>query len=129
MYALSLGVQRIGETLPDPVYALLSGLNASTVGIIAVAAVQVSLPTRTSGHGTDNCEKKAGGKVHHRRPDPAIGYYGRVRGPAIHRVVVLSASDGHRWEHDRHLGSLGTREGWTNEGKVETEAAGRATRG
>jgi len=41
MYALSLGVLRINETLPDPVYALLSGLNASTVGIIALAAVQV----------------------------------------------------------------------------------------
>lgn len=42
MYALSLGVQRIGETLPAPVYALLSGLNASTVGIIALAAVQLA---------------------------------------------------------------------------------------
>jgi hypothetical protein len=39
MYALSLGVQHIGEVLPDPVYALLSGLNASTVGIIMLAAV------------------------------------------------------------------------------------------
>ncbi|KAL2817606.1 chromate transporter-domain-containing protein [Aspergillus granulosus] len=42
MYALSLGVQRIDETLPMPVYALLSGLNASTVGIIALAAVQLA---------------------------------------------------------------------------------------
>lgn len=42
MYGLSLGVQRIGDTLPDIVYALLSGLNASTVGIIALAAVQVN---------------------------------------------------------------------------------------
>lgn len=42
MYALSLGVQRIDETLPLPVYALLSGLNASTVGIIALAAVQLA---------------------------------------------------------------------------------------
>lgn len=42
MYALSLGVQQIGETLPSPVYALLSGLNASTVGIIALAAVQLA---------------------------------------------------------------------------------------
>lgn len=41
MYGLSLGVQRINEILPGPVYALLSGLNASTVGIVAVAAVQV----------------------------------------------------------------------------------------
>ena len=44
MFALALGVERIGEVLPDPVYALLSGLNASTVGIIAVAAVQATLP-------------------------------------------------------------------------------------
>ncbi|KAJ5349834.1 hypothetical protein N7541_007561 [Penicillium brevicompactum] len=42
MYALSLGVQNMGETLPKPVYALLSGLNASTVGIIALAAVQLA---------------------------------------------------------------------------------------
>ncbi|CEL07110.1 Putative Chromate ion transporter (Eurofung) [Aspergillus calidoustus] len=42
MYALSLGVQQIDETLPAPVYALLSGLNASTVGIIALAAVQLA---------------------------------------------------------------------------------------
>ncbi|KAL3459347.1 chromate transporter-domain-containing protein [Aspergillus heterothallicus] len=42
MYVLSLGVQRIDETLPEPVYALLSGLNASTVGIIALAAVQLA---------------------------------------------------------------------------------------
>jgi len=42
MYGLSLGVQRINEVLPPPVYALLSGLNASTVGIIALAAVQLA---------------------------------------------------------------------------------------
>ncbi|CZR69016.1 related to chromate transport protein [Phialocephala subalpina] len=42
MYALLLGVSRIGDTLPPPVYALLSGLNAATVGIIALAAVQLA---------------------------------------------------------------------------------------
>jgi chromate transport protein ChrA len=42
MYALSLGVSQIGDTLPAPVYALLSGLNAATVGIIALAAVQLA---------------------------------------------------------------------------------------
>lgn len=41
MYGLSLGVQRMPDRLPAIVYALLSGLNASTVGIIALAAVQV----------------------------------------------------------------------------------------
>ena len=42
MYGLSLGVQRISENLPNPVYALLSGVNAATVGIIALAAVQLA---------------------------------------------------------------------------------------
>ncbi|CAI7588040.1 hypothetical protein N7533_008650 [Penicillium manginii] len=42
MYALSLGVQNMSETLPEPAYSLLSGLNASTVGIVALAAVQLS---------------------------------------------------------------------------------------
>lgn len=42
MFALSLGVQRISDTLPEQAYAFLSGLNASTVGIVAVAAVQLA---------------------------------------------------------------------------------------
>lgn len=42
MYALSIGVSNIGSTLPSPAYALLSGLNAATVGIIALAAVELS---------------------------------------------------------------------------------------
>lgn len=42
MFALAVGVQQIDEVLPAPAYALLSGLNASTVGIVALAAVQVS---------------------------------------------------------------------------------------
>lgn len=42
MFCFSLGVSRIGDTLPAAVYALLSGLNAATVGIIALAAVQLS---------------------------------------------------------------------------------------
>lgn len=42
MYGLSLGIARVGDVLPGPVYALLSGLNAATVGIIALAAVQLS---------------------------------------------------------------------------------------
>ncbi|KAH8743593.1 chromate transporter-domain-containing protein [Diaporthe sp. PMI_573] len=39
MYGLSVGVSNISETLPRAAYALLSGLNAATVGIIALAAV------------------------------------------------------------------------------------------
>ena len=42
MYALSLGIQNIKTGLPDSVYALLSGLNAATVGIVLLAAVQLS---------------------------------------------------------------------------------------
>ncbi|KAK3328089.1 chromate transporter-domain-containing protein [Cercophora scortea] len=42
MFGLSIGVSNINETLPRPVYALLSGLNAATVGVIALAAVELS---------------------------------------------------------------------------------------
>lgn len=42
MYGLSLGISNVSEVLPAPVYALLSGFNAATVGIIALAAVQLS---------------------------------------------------------------------------------------
>lgn len=42
MYGLGLGVANIGESLPQVVFALLSGLNAATVGIIVLAAVQLS---------------------------------------------------------------------------------------
>lgn len=42
MYALSVGVGNLDRTLPEPVYALLSGLNAATVGIVAVSAVQLA---------------------------------------------------------------------------------------
>lgn len=41
-FGLALGVGRIGEQLPGPTYALLSGINSATVGIIALAAVQLS---------------------------------------------------------------------------------------
>ncbi|EJT74751.1 chromate ion transporter [Gaeumannomyces tritici R3-111a-1] len=42
MYGLAVGVANIGQSLPRAVYALLSGLNAATVGIIALAAVQLA---------------------------------------------------------------------------------------
>ena len=42
MYALSVGIQNLSHTLPSPVYALLSGLNAATVGIVAVSAVHLA---------------------------------------------------------------------------------------
>lgn len=42
MYGLALGVGKIQSTLPDPAYALISGLNAAAVGLIAFAAVKLS---------------------------------------------------------------------------------------
>ena len=42
MFGLSVGISNIGSTLPRAVYALLSGLNAATFGIIACAAVELS---------------------------------------------------------------------------------------
>ncbi|KAM0197324.1 hypothetical protein ACHAPA_004042 [Fusarium lateritium] len=42
MFGLSVGVSSIADSLPRAVYALLSGLNAATVGIIALAAVELS---------------------------------------------------------------------------------------
>ncbi|KAK4446692.1 chromate transporter-domain-containing protein [Podospora aff. communis PSN243] len=42
MFALSLGVANIDETLPDAAYAFLSGLNASVVGVIALATTELS---------------------------------------------------------------------------------------
>lgn len=41
-FGLAVGVSNIDDTLPEPAYALLSGLNSATVGIIALAAVQLS---------------------------------------------------------------------------------------
>lgn len=42
MGGLGFGVKRIPETLPPLVYGLFTGLNAAAVGLIAVAAVQLS---------------------------------------------------------------------------------------
>lgn len=58
MYGLSLGVQQMPDRLPPAVYALLSGLNASTVGIVALAAVQVSFLGHTL---TDDSQHSVGG--------------------------------------------------------------------
>jgi chromate transport protein ChrA len=42
MYALAIEISHVSNTLPLPVYALLSGLNAGTAGVIAFAAVQLA---------------------------------------------------------------------------------------
>ena len=49
MFGLAQGVSNIVSVLPDPVYALLSGLNAATVGLIALAGMQLSTQTITDG--------------------------------------------------------------------------------
>ncbi|KAG8630640.1 hypothetical protein KVT40_002259 [Elsinoe batatas] len=42
MLALGLGIQQVGDVLPAVAYAFLTGLNAAIVGIIALAATQLS---------------------------------------------------------------------------------------
>lgn len=42
MYGLALGIARISDILPAVVYAFLTGLNSGTVGVILLAAVQLS---------------------------------------------------------------------------------------
>jgi len=42
MYTLSIGISHVGRVMPSPVYALLSGLNAATVGIVAVAGMKLA---------------------------------------------------------------------------------------
>jgi len=42
MCGVALGIRNVEAQLPGVVYALLSGLNAATVGLVAVAAVQLS---------------------------------------------------------------------------------------
>ncbi|KAL1589085.1 hypothetical protein WHR41_01934 [Cladosporium halotolerans] len=41
-FGLAVGIGNIDDQLPGPAYALLCGLNSATVGIIALAAVQLS---------------------------------------------------------------------------------------
>jgi hypothetical protein len=42
MFALAQGVRHMSETLPGPVYALLSGFNTSVVGIFALSGVALA---------------------------------------------------------------------------------------
>lgn len=42
MFVLAVGIGEIGSSLPNPVYALLSGLNSAIVGVIFVAGLNVS---------------------------------------------------------------------------------------
>lgn len=47
MFGLALGIAKVKETLPTPVYWLLSGLNSATVGLIALAGMQLSIRSIT----------------------------------------------------------------------------------
>lgn len=49
MYILSVLVQKLPQTLPPIVLALLTGLNAAAVGLIALAAYKLSASTMTDG--------------------------------------------------------------------------------
>ncbi|OAA57980.1 Chromate transporter [Niveomyces insectorum RCEF 264] len=49
MFGLSLGVANIDETLPGPAYALLSGINAAVVGVVALATIELSTKAITDG--------------------------------------------------------------------------------
>lgn len=42
MFGLGIGASHIAESLPRPVYAILSGLNAAVVGFILVSAISLS---------------------------------------------------------------------------------------
>ena len=42
MFGIAMGIRNVQAQLPSLVYALLSGLNSATVGLIALAAVQLS---------------------------------------------------------------------------------------
>ena len=42
MFGVAMGIRNVQAQLPNLVYALLSGLNSATVGLIALAAVQLS---------------------------------------------------------------------------------------
>jgi chromate transport protein ChrA len=49
MAGLAAGVRSFPETLPPIVYGLLTGLNAAAVGLIALAAYQLSNASVTDG--------------------------------------------------------------------------------
>ena len=42
MLAIGLGIRNVKATLPSLVYALLSGFNSATVGLVALAGVQLA---------------------------------------------------------------------------------------
>lgn len=47
MFLLSLGVANIDEKLPGAAYAFISGLNAAVVGVIFLAASELSKKAMT----------------------------------------------------------------------------------
>jgi hypothetical protein len=84
MYRLSLGVSHISDAMPVPVYAFLSGLNAATVGIIALAAVKLAEKAITSN-----------GQTHPRASLPQ-----QSRRNALHCFIVFPGSNA--WSGTSH---------------------------
>ena len=100
MFALAVGVQQISEVLPAVAYALLSGLNASTVGIVALAAVQVT--TVLEVRQLRSLILLACRQSHQRHTDPYLGHIRGLRRALLHCTLVFSNSH-HRWWHSHSL--------------------------
>lgn len=101
MFGLSLGVQKISDVLPGMVYALLSGLNSATVGLVALAAVQVSEQSSTFNR-LFSLTSQACRKGNQR---PTLKNFCNIRGVCwnvLQRTVVLS----NPYRHRRHCHSL-----------------------
>src|SRR4051812_15787949 len=98
MFGLSLGVQKISNVLPGMVYALLSGLNSATVGLVALAAVQVSDQFTTSARRSPLTISSARRKSHQRSTFKNSCNAWGVRWNVLQRIVVLSSSHRH-WRH------------------------------
>jgi len=93
IFGVALGIRNVQAQLPNIVYALLSGLNTATVGLVAVAAVQLS-------------ERAITNKME-RFIIAATGCAGMLyqTGSTFtliaksHSIVVLSRIDGYLWYH------------------------------
>ena len=119
MFALSLGVQRISSILPGAAYALLSGLNASTVGIVALAAVQVPNQDISQWALTDMALAQR--KSHQGQAIENPCHFWRVRRSLLQRSLVFSSAHHLGGNPDGGLGCLATTKGLS----LEEEAEGK----
>lgn len=106
MYGLSLGVQRMPDQLPPIVYALLSGMNASTVGIIALAAVQVSQTPTTESLFAQAYIVEACAESDPRPLDQNPGYLGSMCWHLLQCSLVFPCLDRRGWSSYCTLGRL-----------------------